>query len=58
MKPKVSGDNFKQGLFILQEADLNIKRSRLDPEHAIETAVVKLTELIRIPYSRAENVRL
>ena len=55
MKAKVSGEDFKKGLLILQEADLNIKRSRLDPEHAIETAVVKLTEIISAPYSRTGN---
>ena len=46
MKAKVSSDDFKKGLFILQEVDLNIKRSRLDPNYAIETAVVKLTEIL------------
>lgn len=33
---------FKKGLLSLQEADLNIKRSRLKPEHALELLVVKL----------------
>ncbi len=33
---------FKKGLLALQEADLNIKRSRLKPEHALELLVVKL----------------
>ena len=35
-------DNFKKGLLALQEADLNIKRSRMYPEHALELLVVKL----------------
>ncbi len=33
---------FEEGLRILQEADLNIKRSRMRPEYALEMAVVKL----------------
>ena len=33
---------FKEGLSLLQEADFNIKRSRLKPEHALELLVVKL----------------
>ena len=37
-----SFDQFKKGLIALQEADLNIKRSRLKPEHALELLVVKL----------------
>jgi len=39
-------ENYKKGLFELQEADLNIKRSRLEPEHALELVVVKLCSLI------------
>ena len=38
-------ERFQKGLSILQEADLNIKRSRLDPEFAMECAVVKLMEI-------------
>ncbi len=37
-----SGEEFKKGLLALQEADLNIKRSRLNPNHALEVLVVKL----------------
>ena len=36
---------FKQGLKALEEADLNIKRSRLDPAYALEKLVVELAQL-------------
>lgn len=36
---------FEQGLKALEEADLNIKRSRLLPEYALEKLVVELVEL-------------
>lgn len=36
----------EKGLRCLQEADINIKRSRLDPEQAMEVCVVKLTALL------------
>lgn len=42
---RMSADRFKKGLLILQEADLNIKRSRLKPEYAIEVLVTKLISL-------------
>lgn len=38
---------FEYGLNALEEADLNIKRSRLNPEYAVEKVVVELTELLR-----------
>jgi len=38
---------FKRGLQALQEADLNIKRSRLDPQWALEKLVVELGLLRR-----------
>ena len=38
----LSLERFKKGLLALQEADLNIKRSRLKEEHALELLVVKL----------------
>ncbi|MCR4338138.1 MAG: hypothetical protein NUV91_10075 [Candidatus Omnitrophica bacterium] len=38
--------NFEKGLEILQEADGNIKRSRLKPEMALELAVVKLCKIM------------
>ena len=39
-------ERFKKGLTVMQEADLNIKRSRLPPEHALELLVVKLCTLV------------
>jgi DNA polymerase III delta subunit len=36
---------FKRGLKALQEADLNIKRSRFDPQYTIEKLVVELSLL-------------
>ncbi len=44
-RSRVSPENFEKGLRELQEADLNIKRSRLDPNQAVELVVVKLAEL-------------
>ena len=46
LKDRLPAENFKKGLFELQQADLNIKRSRLDPEYALEVLVVKLTNLV------------
>jgi len=43
---QVTADKFKKGLMMLKEADVNIKRSRLKPEHALEIVVVKLCLLI------------
>jgi DNA polymerase III delta subunit len=45
-KQRLSQDRFGQGLEALQEADLNIKRSRINPEQAIEVLVTKLSGLI------------
>lgn len=45
-KTRLSGDQFKKGLRVLQEADLNIKRTRLKPEHAVEVAVTKLESIL------------
>jgi DNA polymerase III delta subunit len=39
-------EKFERGLKALEEADLNIKRSRLDPEYAVEKLVVELTGLL------------
>ena len=36
---------FQQGLMVLEEGDLNIKRSRLKPEYAVEKVVVQLASL-------------
>ena len=46
MRDRVSKDKFFSGLLVLQEADVNIKRSRLKPEHAVEVAVTKLSSLV------------
>ena len=46
LRSQLSADRFKEGLAILGQADLNIKRSRLNPEYALEMAVVRLTEII------------
>jgi len=43
---RVDQDKFRSGLVTLKEADLNIKRSRLQPANAVEVAVVKLCSLI------------
>jgi len=43
-RQEYSPGQYKKGLLVLQEADLNIKRSRLKPEHALELAVVKLCQ--------------
>ena len=43
---KLSVSRFENGLKALQEADLNIKRSRLEPDHALEVAVIKLCSLV------------
>ncbi len=44
MKGKVSVEDFESGLRSLREADVNIKRSRVQPAHALEIAVVRLCE--------------
>lgn len=44
-RSRLSDENFRKGLEVLQEADLNIKRSRLKPEHGVELLVVKLAGL-------------
>jgi DNA polymerase III delta subunit len=40
-------ERFERGLKALEEADLNIKRSRLNPQHAVEKLVVELGQLLR-----------
>ncbi len=42
MKARIPAGRFQQGLRELQAADLNIKRSRLQPEHAVQILVTKL----------------
>ncbi len=44
-RPRLSDETFRKGLEALQEADLNIKRSRLKPEYGMELLVVKLAGL-------------
>jgi DNA polymerase III delta subunit len=43
---RIAPGKFENGLRILQQADLNIKRSRLEPSYAVELAVVKLCALL------------
>jgi DNA polymerase III delta subunit len=45
-KQRLPAQKFHQGLKHLQEADLQIKRSLLQPEYALEVAVVKLSSLL------------
>jgi DNA polymerase III delta subunit len=45
-KVSLPAGRFKKGLLLLQEADMNIKRTRLDPEYALEVLVTKLCSLI------------
>ncbi|MFA5059498.1 MAG: hypothetical protein WC676_02610 [Candidatus Omnitrophota bacterium] len=40
---QIPTERFKKGLLALQEADFNIKRSRLKAEHAMEILIVKLS---------------
>jgi len=44
-RERMAREKFEKGLSILQRTDLNIKRSRLKPEHAVELAVVQLSSL-------------
>jgi len=44
-RTRLRADKYEKGLRDLQEADLNIKRSRLKPEQALEVLVVKLATL-------------
>lgn len=46
MRNRLKNDFFKKGLLELQEADLNIKRSRIKSQFALEELVVKLCLLI------------
>lgn len=45
-KGLIAKNKFEEGLRYLQEADLNIKRSKLKPEYAVEMLVVKLTGIL------------
>ena len=44
-RPRLSATQFNEGLLALQEADLNIKRSRFNPEYSVEVLVTKLFSL-------------
>ncbi|OGX07185.1 MAG: hypothetical protein A2Y06_05310 [Omnitrophica WOR_2 bacterium GWA2_37_7] len=41
-KRRMAESRYKKGLLELQEADLNIKRTRINVQHALEILVVKL----------------
>ena len=45
-RTRLSGESYKKGLQILQEADMNVKRSKMPSEAALEVAVVKLIQLV------------
>ncbi|MBF0483821.1 MAG: hypothetical protein HQL25_03845 [Candidatus Omnitrophica bacterium] len=44
-RSRMAVEQYKKGLQYIQEADLNIKRSRLAPEYAMEFLIVKLCSL-------------
>ncbi len=44
-RERLDARRFVQGLMVLEEGDLNIKRSKLNPEHAVEKVVVELALL-------------
>ena len=46
IKTRLTEKAFKKGLYLLQDTDLNIKRSRMDPEYAIEFLIIRLLSLI------------
>jgi len=46
IRNKLSFKTFEKGLAFLQETDLNIKRTRVLPQYALEILVVKLTNLL------------
>jgi len=43
---RLGKERFERGLKALEEADLNIKRSRLEPQYAVEKLVVELSLLL------------
>jgi DNA polymerase III delta subunit len=45
-KTRISKESYKKGLMYLQEADLNIKRSKIRSDYAVEMLVTKLSLLI------------
>lgn len=44
-RDRLNPARFQQGLAVLEQGDLNIKRSRLTPEYAVEKVVVELSIL-------------
>ncbi|MFA5260150.1 MAG: hypothetical protein WC450_02855, partial [Candidatus Omnitrophota bacterium] len=46
IRDSLSAARYAQGLQCLQAADLNIKRSRLYPDYALELVIVQLTGLL------------
>jgi DNA polymerase III delta subunit len=46
LRARVGKERFKKGLLVLQEADVNIKRSRVNALYAVEIAVVTLCSLV------------
>ncbi len=46
LRPRLQKQKFHTGLVAMQETDLSIKRSRLEPQHAMEVLVVKLCSLV------------
>lgn len=47
VRERMSQISFQKGLDFLRQADLNIKRSRLNPETAVEMLVIQLTRCLR-----------
>jgi DNA polymerase III delta subunit len=45
-RARLTQDRFEKGLLCLQEADLNIKRSKLAPDYALEILLAKLCVLL------------
>lgn len=45
-RARLSRERFEKGLLCFQEADLNIKRSKLSPNHALEVLIAKLCVLL------------
>jgi DNA polymerase III delta subunit len=45
IRGRLSAERFKKGLLVLQEADLNVKRARMDPVYAVQVAVTNLSQL-------------
>ncbi len=48
-RSQLSFYQFENGLKVLEEADLNMKRSRLKPDYTLEVLITKLAEILRAP---------